>query len=189
MAEILNKQTPTIETSVAQIGIKLDGTNYALWSQVVDMNIPGKDKLGYINGDLPLSSQTDPTFRKWLTDNAIVKGSLSLSNGKSGMSSKSRTSSNGIKCSHCGNSKHTRENCFKLHGYLDWWHELQARKCHDKDKTEGKVAMVTIEPQLSLTPFVESSQGDYFSQIQVTIFLIKLLIPVLGYLTRGPPTI
>ncbi|KAL6323471.1 hypothetical protein AAG906_039043 [Vitis piasezkii] len=32
------------------MGIKLDGTNYALWSQVVEMYILGKDKLGYING-------------------------------------------------------------------------------------------------------------------------------------------
>ncbi|KAK6946861.1 hypothetical protein RJ641_000334 [Dillenia turbinata] len=76
MAEILNKQTPTTETSAAQIGIKLDGTNYALWSQVVKMYISGKDKLRDINGDLPLTSQTDPTFRKWRTDNAIVKCGL-----------------------------------------------------------------------------------------------------------------
>ncbi|KAK6941083.1 Retrotransposon Copia-like, N-terminal [Dillenia turbinata] len=206
MAEILNKQTPTTETFAAQIGIKLDGTNYALWSQIVEMYILGKDKLGYINGDLPPPSQTDPTFRKWCTNNTIVKvydlrcrvthlrqsggslekyynnlqglwheidfrrpnpmeyayaqvhgeairqmvmitsnntetpravlasksiksrqstsfstGSLSLSNGKSGMPSKSRTSSDGTKCSHC---------------------------------------VVTTKPQLSLTPFVESSQGD-----------------------------
>ncbi|KAK6923031.1 Retrotransposon Copia-like, N-terminal [Dillenia turbinata] len=76
MTEILNKQTPTTETSAAQIGIKLDGTNYAFWSKVIEMYISGKDKLGYINGDLPPPSQTDPTFRKWRTDNAIVKGWL-----------------------------------------------------------------------------------------------------------------
>ena len=56
MIEVLTKnqtQThlPTYDASIAQIGIKLDGTNYALWSQVVEMYISGKDKLGYINGD------------------------------------------------------------------------------------------------------------------------------------------
>lgn len=40
------------------------------------MYISGKDKLGYINGDLPQPLQTDPTFRRWRTDNAIVKGWL-----------------------------------------------------------------------------------------------------------------
>ncbi|XP_010271398.1 PREDICTED: uncharacterized protein LOC104607459 [Nelumbo nucifera] len=222
MAEILNRQTSTTETPVAQIDIKLDGTNYAIWSQVVEMYIFGKDKLGYINGDLPQPPQIGPTFRRWRTTNAIVKGwlinsmdvslidnfirfpttkmvwnsvavltlmaviprkldkiradvlqmhhfpiveqayaqvhreasrqkvmitgnnietlgavlasksaktrqstlsstgSLSLSNGKFGMTSKSQTYSDGTKCSHCGNSKHTQENCFKLHGYPDW---------------------------------------------------------------------
>jgi hypothetical protein len=43
------------------IGIKLDDNNYALWSQIVEMYISGKDKLGYINGDLPQPLQTDPT--------------------------------------------------------------------------------------------------------------------------------
>jgi len=77
MTEALNRtQTSTItsEPSAAPIGIiKLDGSNYALWSQVVEMYIFGKDKLGYINGDFPQPSSTDPSFRKWRTDNAIVK--------------------------------------------------------------------------------------------------------------------
>ena len=29
---------------------------------------------------------------------------------------------------HCGNMKHTRETCFKLNGYPNWWHELKAKK-------------------------------------------------------------
>ena len=33
---------------------------------------------------------------------------------------KSRTSLKGLKCSHCGNSKHTHDTCFKLHRYPDW---------------------------------------------------------------------
>jgi hypothetical protein len=40
------------------------------------MYISGKDKLGYINGDIHQPSQTDPTFQKWRTDNVIVKGWL-----------------------------------------------------------------------------------------------------------------
>ncbi|XP_010263164.1 PREDICTED: uncharacterized protein LOC104601508 [Nelumbo nucifera] len=82
-------------------------------------------------------------------------GSLPLSNEKSGTSSKSQTSFGGTKCSHCGNLKHTREDCFKLHGYPDWWHELQARKRQDKAETSGKAATVTTESQLSFIP-----QGD-----------------------------
>lgn len=78
MTEVLNRASAPSQIgsdhTVAPIGIKLDGNNYPLWSQVVEMYISGKDKLGYINGDLPQPSQTDPTFRRWRTDNAIVKG-------------------------------------------------------------------------------------------------------------------
>lgn len=84
MAELMKTQaststtTPTItyETSSAQIGIKLDGSNYALWSQVIEMYVAGKDKLGYLIGELPAPSQTPSTFNRWRTENAIVKGWL-----------------------------------------------------------------------------------------------------------------
>ena len=54
MVEMLNKApNPTAVADTASISIKLDGSNNALWSQVVEMFIYGRDKLGYINGDLP----------------------------------------------------------------------------------------------------------------------------------------
>ncbi|RDX93342.1 hypothetical protein CR513_24409, partial [Mucuna pruriens] len=31
-------------------------------------------------------------------------------------------------CTHCGNKKHTQDTCFKLDGYLEWWHDLKAKK-------------------------------------------------------------
>lgn len=81
MTEVLTRsQTsphpPPTNSSTASIGIKLDGSNYALWSQVVEMYIFGKDKLGYINGDSTQPLETDPSFRRWRTENVIVKGWL-----------------------------------------------------------------------------------------------------------------
>ena len=71
-------QTPSViyDTVAVPIVIKLDGTNYALWSQIVEMYILGKDKLGYINGDLTQPEPNDPHFRRWRTENSIVKGWL-----------------------------------------------------------------------------------------------------------------
>ena len=40
------------------------------------MYISRRDKLGYINGDSPQPLETDPSFRKWRIENAIVKGWL-----------------------------------------------------------------------------------------------------------------
>ena len=67
---------PQTDYPTAQIGIKLNGTNYAIWSQIMEMYISGKDKLGFINGDLSPPTPTDPTFRQWRTENSIVKGWL-----------------------------------------------------------------------------------------------------------------
>ena len=81
MTEVLTRaqtspQPLLADSSTAPIGIKLEGSNYALWSQVVETYISGKDKLGYINGDSPQPPETDPSFRRWRTENAIVKGWL-----------------------------------------------------------------------------------------------------------------
>jgi hypothetical protein len=40
------------------------------------MYISDKDKLGYINDDCPPPPLVDPTFQKWRTSNAIIKGWL-----------------------------------------------------------------------------------------------------------------
>ena len=79
MTEALSKALTSIlatDSTITPIGIKLDGTNYAIWSQVVEMYVASKDKLGYINGDLPQPSTTDPSFCRWRTENATVKGWL-----------------------------------------------------------------------------------------------------------------
>ncbi|KAG6490199.1 hypothetical protein ZIOFF_051484 [Zingiber officinale] len=52
-------------------------------------------------------------------------GSQSSSGRRAGPTTK------GLPCSHCGSVKHSRDNCFKLHGYPNWWHDLQAHKRKD----------------------------------------------------------
>jgi hypothetical protein len=82
--------------------------------------------------------------------------SLSLANGKAGTASKPHaSSSDGTKCSHCGNLKHTRDNCFKLHGYPDWWNELQARK--RREATDGETSQVAVA---AAEETKEMAQGD-----------------------------
>ena len=36
-----------------------------------------------------------------------------------------------LKCTHCGSSKHTKEGCFKLIGYPEWWEEHKLRRATD----------------------------------------------------------
>ena len=37
-----------------------------------------------------------------------------------------------LKCSYCGGSRHTKEGCFKLIGYPEWWEEHRQRKAATK---------------------------------------------------------
>ena len=88
---------------------------------------------------------------------------LSLSNDKPNPSVKMTDPSDGMKCTHCGNAKHTRETCFKLHGYLDCWHDLQKRKKRDTPMSNGsirRVAIVTGEPSLSLASHVKTTHNS-----------------------------
>ena len=51
--------------------------------------------------------------------------------------------------SHCGGSRHTKDGCFKLIGYPDWWDDLQKRKAATKapaSRTGGKALLIAAEP-------------------------------------------
>lgn len=112
-------------------------------------------------------SGADTTLRAVMASKGIKEGHyqtppksgvLSLSREKSNPSSKTKVSSDSMKCTHCGNSKHTRETCFKLHRYPDWWNDLQARKKREASATDdhtGRAVVVICDPSLSLISQVE----------------------------------
>ncbi|KAL3538286.1 hypothetical protein ACH5RR_001652 [Cinchona calisaya] len=52
-------------------------------------------------------------------------------------SGNNKRNANAQKCEHCGGSKHTKETCFKIHGFPEWWSEYQKKKKGDS----GKVAV------------------------------------------------
>ncbi|CAB4307832.1 unnamed protein product [Prunus armeniaca] len=56
--------------------VTLTKTNYALWSQVMDMCIDAREKLGYLTSDTPQPSKLSSTYIKWCTENFQVKGWL-----------------------------------------------------------------------------------------------------------------
>ncbi|XP_078153864.1 uncharacterized protein LOC144549002 isoform X4 [Carex rostrata] len=58
------------------ISVKLDGANYAIWSQAAEMYVKGRDKLKHIKGDENPPRPGDPLYQKWDIDDSVVKGWL-----------------------------------------------------------------------------------------------------------------
>ncbi|KAJ0077034.1 hypothetical protein Patl1_35923 [Pistacia atlantica] len=67
-----------------------------------------------------ITGSADGVFGVVLAPKGLRLGSSAhpptMHNGKH----KSRASSDSLKCSHRGNSRHTHDTCFKLHGYPNW---------------------------------------------------------------------
>lgn len=65
-----------------------------------------------------------------------------------------------LKCSHCGGTKHTKEGCFKIIGYPEWWGDLKQRKIASKD---GKANLAVGDPDgnnnIPLTTALHSDQA------------------------------
>jgi len=91
----------------------------------------------------------------------LASKGLMLINSTLNRTTKTRTTNDARKCSHCFNQKHIRENCFQLHGYLDWWHDLQARKRRNGAGTTGipgkAAVVVATKPHLSVIQPVPTS--------------------------------
>lgn len=66
----------TTEGPSSPISVKLDGSNYSIWSQVVKVYVKGRDKTRYITGDPLPPLPSDPTYQKWSIEDSVVKGWL-----------------------------------------------------------------------------------------------------------------
>ncbi|CAL9019800.1 unnamed protein product [Prunus brigantina] len=68
-------QIVTIQSDNAPFptGITLTETNYALWSQVMELRIASREKLGYLTGDTPQPPKSSSTYNQWCTANFRVK--------------------------------------------------------------------------------------------------------------------
>lgn len=115
--------------------------------------IPTGQNIGGV-GSGHSSSSTRSNVRSEGGQNGIEQSNK----GRSSNKPTPRVHTDGLACSHCGKSKHTRETCFKLNGYPDWWDELKARKQRDGtvSGTSGRAALAHAEPHLSLLSHAES---------------------------------
>lgn len=68
--------TSLVHETSSPIHIKLDGTNYRVWSKLLEMHITGRKKRTHIFCELTLPKEDDSTYGEWVADDAIVKSWL-----------------------------------------------------------------------------------------------------------------
>ncbi|XP_078166297.1 uncharacterized protein LOC144560951 [Carex rostrata] len=84
MAEVFaqnqNKQhssAPAVaDGSNSPITVKFDGRNYGMWSQMVEVHLRSKNKLGHVSGSRTAPRQEDPEYKQWEIDDNTVKAWL-----------------------------------------------------------------------------------------------------------------
>ena len=64
------------ETTSPTIYIKLDGTNYRVWSQILEMHIAGRKKKGYITRRNVAPIEDDSNYDEWDAEGALVQSWL-----------------------------------------------------------------------------------------------------------------
>ncbi|CAL1353264.1 unnamed protein product [Linum trigynum] len=65
---------PNENLSQGIISVKLDGSNYHVWSRSMRIDLKTKKKLGFIDGSLPMPETTDPNYEAWEQSNTNVVG-------------------------------------------------------------------------------------------------------------------
>ncbi|KAH0692674.1 hypothetical protein KY290_020799 [Solanum tuberosum] len=76
MGESSKNINTVLEPIDIPFGVKLNGKNYSLWFQVVEISVASRGKMGYLPGTLKEPLASDVTYEKWSMVNAIVKSWL-----------------------------------------------------------------------------------------------------------------
>ncbi|KAB2625923.1 hypothetical protein D8674_017583 [Pyrus ussuriensis x Pyrus communis] len=73
---VLNPVVIQSDASAVPNTVKLNGSNYPLWSKVLEMHIAGRGRKGFVTGSTKEPAKNSAEYETWETGNAIVKGWL-----------------------------------------------------------------------------------------------------------------
>ena len=73
---VLNPVVIQNDASAVPNTVKLNGSNYPLWSKVLEMHIAGRGRKGFVTGSTEEPAENSAGYETWETGNAIVKGWL-----------------------------------------------------------------------------------------------------------------
>ncbi|KAH6766312.1 hypothetical protein C2S52_017295 [Perilla frutescens var. hirtella] len=64
-------------------------------------------------------------------------------------------------CSHCGMKKHTKESCFQLVGYPDWWDDTKRTKLPNHARNQGGSIAATMTADRATNAEVSTGTGNF----------------------------
>ncbi|KAM2367604.1 hypothetical protein ACFXTH_045259 [Malus domestica] len=70
---VVNQVVIQSDASAVPSTVKLNGSNYPLWSKVLEMHIVGRGKKGFVTGSIKEPKDDSAEYEAWETGNAIVK--------------------------------------------------------------------------------------------------------------------
>ncbi|CAL2245576.1 unnamed protein product [Prunus armeniaca] len=92
-----------------------------------DDDFDSDSDLSLIQTPIPTSTLTPTPTQAQILIRIPTKPVSYISSAAQIMTSPLTTPTHGPDCEYCGDPRHTRETCFKLHGYPDWWATLKDR--------------------------------------------------------------
>ncbi|KAL3497353.1 hypothetical protein ACH5RR_040085 [Cinchona calisaya] len=112
------KSIPIVVQSkgVFNVGIILNESNYDVRSQLMEMHITEREKLSYIHGKMKQPAESENGYEKWSKTTKSVEKSA-------------------YKYTHCDQSGQTKDRCYELVGYPEWWDHSRASQKKNSQKT------------------------------------------------------
>ena len=96
--------------------------------------------------------------------NLTRQGGQSFGSSKNHSNNKNGKSSNMI-CSHCGETGHSKQRCYEIIGYLEWWDFTKKPRKKITDK-----AMITSTEEDQLQPKANIAHQGTNGKVSVYIF-------------------
>lgn len=75
--------------------------------------------------------------------------------------SSSRIDKNNLRCTHCGMTRHTKDTCFRLVGYPEWWED------NHKEKEWGPGSRVPVAMSSLAATCTSGGNGNYGEEFRL----------------------
>ncbi|KAL0385763.1 UNVERIFIED_CONTAM: Retrovirus-related Pol polyprotein from transposon RE2 [Sesamum radiatum] len=125
-------QMQGIETSgMTIVTASMDGTNYMAWSRAIKLALRSRMKLYFIDGSSEKPAKEHENCDKWIRVDSM--GFVENDQRQENFKRRDVVDKKSQFCTHCDEAGHTRETCFKLHDYPEWYKSMQEQR-----KKEGR---------------------------------------------------